>query len=456
MSSAFDLSELTKNGRTFSRKELAGFVWQLSIPGIFAQISSILMQYIDAAMVGHLGANPSAAIALVAPATWILGSLTGAFCIGYTVQVAQATGAGSRDKAKHIFWQSIISGIILSLVLIAIAAPISGMLPSWLGASQEIHKDASIYFFIFVFSVPSYLCVHLMSGMLQCSGNMKIPGLLNGAMCLLDVIFNFLFIFIFKMGVKGAALGSACSAFTIAIIIFYQASVKSVHLNIMNRKDRITDKATAIKAFRISIPVAVEQLAFTGALVAVTKIIAPLGPVALAANSFAVTAESLCYMPGYGIQEAATALTGQSIGAKRHDLAKKFSWITVAMGMTVMSCMGILMYFICPAVFRMLTPVNEIQELSIKILRLELVAEPFYGAAIVCAGALRGAGDTFVPGIMNLISIWIVRLGLSLLLVSGYGLYGIWIAMTVELCFRGMIFLIRLKTTKSISGRLCP
>ena len=98
----------------------------------------------------------------------------------------------------------------------------------------------------------------------------------------------------------------------------------------------------------------------------------------------------------------------------------------------------------------LLTPVKEIQDLGVKILRIELFAEPLYGAAIVCSGALRGAGDTLVPSIMNLVSIWIVRLGLSLLLVGPYGLVGIWIAMTAELCFRGLIFLIRLATARWI------
>ena len=149
-------------------------------------------------------------------------------------------------------------------------------------------------------------------------------------------------------------------------------------------------------------------------------------------------------MPGYGISDAATTLVGQSIGAKRKDLAKSFGWITVVAGMLIMAVTGLIMYFICPFVFRLLTPVVEIQALAVTVLRIELFAEPLYGASIVATGALRGQNDTLVPSILNLFSIWVVRLGLSLLLINSYGLQGIWLAMAIELCFRGLVMLTRL------------
>ena len=81
-------------------------------------------------------------------------------------------------------------------------------------------------------------------------------------------------------------------------------------------------------------------------------------------------------------------------------------------------------------------------------MRIGLLAEPLFGVSIVAAGALRGTGDTFVPSIMNLGSIWIVRIGLALLLVKPLGLHGVWIAMAVELCVRGLILLVRQITSK--------
>ena len=185
-----------------------------------------------------------------------------------------------------------------------------------------------------------------------------------------------------------------------------------------------------------------------GAMVASTTIIAPLGAVSIAANSFAVTAESLCYMPGYGVSAAATTLVGRSIGAGEPTLAKRYGGICTALGGFLMGCTGLLMIFLCPLVFRMLTPVEEVRQLAVQVLRMELLAEPLFGISIVAAGALRGAGDTLVPSLMNLGSIWIVRIGLALLLVPVLGLPGAWIAMAVELCVRGLLMLYRHRTTK--------
>ncbi len=188
-----------------------------------------------------------------------------------------------------------------------------------------------------------------------------------------------------------------------------------------------------------------EHIILCGAQITSTIIVAPLGTVAIAANSFGITIEALCYMPGYGISDAATTLVGQSLGAGRKRLTRSFGRITVGMGMIVMSFMGFIMYVFSPLLMTFMTPDLEVQRLTTEILRIEAFAEPMFAASIVCYGVFVGAGDTMVPASMNLVSIWLVRITLALLLVSSLGLRGVWIAMATELTFRGLIFLLRLR-----------
>ena len=202
------------------------------------------------------------------------------------------------------------------------------------------------------------------------------------------------------------------------------------------------------RALRIGAPVGAESMAMSGAQVVSTVIIAPLGAVSMAAHALAITAESLCYMPGYGIAAAASTLVGQSIGAKDYRLARRYGYITVAFGSAVMALTGIIMYIACPLVFGMLTPVKEVQIVAVQILRIGLLAEPLYGASMVASGALRGAEDTLVPSVLNLLSMWVVRLGLALTLVPLYGIHGMWIAMAIELCVRGILMLCRLTRSR--------
>ena len=171
---------------------------------------------------------------------------------------------------------------------------------------------------------------------------------------------------------------------------------------------------------------------------------APLGTVAIAAHSLAITVESLCYMPGYGIAEAATTLVGQGIGAGQRTLTRSFAHLSVGLGIVVMTLMGILMWIFAPQLMTLMSPVQEVITMGTSVLRIEAWAQPLFAAAIVCNGVFVGAGDTLKPAIMNLLSMWGVRLTLAWYLAKDYGLKGVWMAMATELTFRGIIFLWRL------------
>jgi len=432
----------------------------LSIPAIIAQVSSIVMQYIDASMVGSLGANASASIGLVISSTWLFWGVCSTFAAGFSVQVAHLIGAGDRVGARSVLRKALLSNFLFSLILVAIGAAVSSKLPYWLGGDEAIAKDASKYFLIFVLSLPALQLNFLASGMLRSSGNMHIPSILNVLMCVIDVFFNFLLIFPSReiqlggftlfipgadLGVVGAAVGTALAYLVTAVALLLYLFTKDKNLRLTTEKGSYyPEKPLLRRAFRISLPMMLEHTVIMGAQILSTIIVAPLGIASIAANSFAITAESLCYMPGFGIAEAATTLVGQSFGASRKELAKRFAFISVFMGMAVMTLMGIIMYVTAPALIGFMTPDPEILSLGVMALRIEAFAEPMFAASIVAYGVFVGAGDTLVPSIMNFSSIWVVRLTLAALLAPVMGLQGVWIAMCIELCFRGTIFLIRL------------
>ena len=181
------------------------------------------------------------------------------------------------------------------------------------------------------------------------------------------------------------------------------------------------------------------------AQIVTTIIVAPLGAIAIAANALGITAESLCYMPGYGIGEAATTLVGQSFGAGRRRLTERFAWMTTLLGIMVMALMGVIMYMAAPLMMASLTPDEAVRQLGTECLRIEAWAEPGFAASIVAMSVFVGAGDTRKPAFMNLFSMWAVRVTLAAMLAPRYGLHGVWIGMAIELTFRGFIFLVRMK-----------
>lgn len=421
-------------------------VWQLSLPAILTQITTIAMQYIDSAMVGALGADASAAIGLVASSTWLFGGVTTAVSAGFSVQVAHRIGAGEDTEARTVVRHGLAAALTLAALLALLGLVICRQLPCWLGGGAEICADASAYFLTFSLMLPFSQLNSLTAGFLQCAGDMVTPSVLNAVMCGLDVVCNALLIPHF--GVLGAGMGTALACALVSLAMAWCCCVRNAQLRLRRGEAHAFRPEILKKAFRIGAPVAVQEIAMNGAMVASTMILAPLGAAAIAANSFAVTAESLCYMPGYGVGSAATTLVGRSVGAGDAVQARRYGNICTALGGALMGCTGLLMMIFCPFVFRLLTPVAEVRTLAAQVLRIGLLAEPLFGVSIAAAGALRGAGDTLVPSLLNLGSIWIVRLGLSLLLVGKLGLRGMWIAMAIELCVRGTLMLWRQKTSK--------
>ena len=421
-------------------------VWQLSLPAILTQITTIAMQYIDSAMVGALGADASAAIGLVASSTWLFGGVTTAVSAGFSVQVAHRIGAGEDTEARTVVRHGLAAALTLAALLALLGLGICRQLPCWLGGGAEICADASAYFLTFSLMLPFSQLNSLTAGFLQCAGDMVTPSVLNAVMCGLDVVCNALLIPHF--GVLGAGMGTALACALVSLAMAWCCCVRNAQLRLRRGEAHAFRPEILKKAFRIGAPVAVQEIAMNGAMVASTMILAPLGAAAIAANSFAVTAESLCYMPGYGVGSAATTLVGRSVGAGDAVQARRYGNICTALGGALMGCTGLLMMIFCPFVFRLLTQVAEIRTLAAQALRIGLLAEPLFGVSIAAAGALRGAGDTLVPSLLNLGSIWIVRLGLSLLLVGKLGLRGMWIAMAIELCVRGALMLWRQKTSK--------
>ena len=193
-------------------------------------------------------------------------------------------------------------------------------------------------------------------------------------------------------------------------------------------------KACLQNLWKVGAPLAAERAVLSSAQVLLIRIVSGLG----------VSAESLCYMAGYGIQDASLALVGQAVGANRRDMAKNFAWLCTGMGIGIMALTGVGMYIFAPNLMGIFTADAAVIALGAQVLRIEALAEPMFGASIVASGAMQGAGDSTGCFVLNLVSMWGIRLTLASLLAPHFGLVGVWMAMSFELTMRGVLFLVRL------------
>lgn len=453
-----------RSGEAFTRAEELSLVVRLAIPAILAQIATVLMAYIDAAMVGNLGATEAAAVGIVSTTIWLCWGLGSAGITGFWVITSHDVGAKDYASARRMMRQGFSVSVIIGSVLAAACVALSPFLPGFLGAEGRVASEGSLYFAICAAAFPLSFLGYTASCMIRATGNIRVPSVLNVAMCALDVFFNYLLIYPTRevefaslsftcpgagLGVPGAALGTALAETVVLAPYLWYACVKSPELRIVGERGRfLPERETMRRAFAIGVPVGGQRAAMSLAQIGITMIVAPLGPVAIAANSLAVTAESVCYMPGFGVADAATTLVGQSVGAKRPDLAMRFARLTTGAGIAVMSLMGVLLFLSAHFLLGLMTNDPGVVSLGATCLRIEAFAEPMFAAAIVIYGAFVGAGDTFIPSLMNPASLWLIRLPASWFLAQHFGLVGVWIAMAGELTLRGALFILRLRSGK--------
>jgi putative MATE family efflux protein len=326
-----------------------------------------------------------------------------------------------------------------------------------------LQADASAYFAIWAASLPFAMAMGTYSSMLRSTGDALTPGLISVLTCVLDMIFNFFLInpsrtlVLFGQevsvwglgwGVPGAALGTALANAVGGVLALSLLLFRDGVLCIRRPGSWRITKACLQNLWKVGAPLAAERAALSSAQVLLVRIVSGLGTTAIAANSLGVSAESLCYMAGYGVQDASLAMVGQAVGAHRRDMAKRIAWLCTGMGMAIMALTGVGLYVFAPALMGIFTADAAVIALGAQVLRIEAFAEPMFGASIVASGAMQGAGDSTGCFVLNLVSMWGIRLTLAVLLAPRFGLVGVWFAMCAELCTRGALFLLRLARGK--------
>ena len=453
------LSARMRQGETIPSRQTAQVALALSIPSILEQLVVTAMGYIDAAMVGHIGAEATASIGIVSSSTWLLHGVLVGLYTALSIQIAQYLGADQQDDARSVLRQAMLFNVILGVGAALFGLGISPFLPGWLGADPSLRANATAYFAIWSTALPFTMAMGMYTSILRAEGYALTASLISVLVCVLDAIFNFFLINPTRtlwgitvwgagLGVPGAALGTALATVVGGLLALCILLFREGPLCIHKPGSWKITRACIRNLGKVGVPLAAERAALSSAQVLQVRIVSQLGTVAIAANSLGVSAEGLCYMAGYGIQGAAIALIGQAVGAHRKDMAKRFAWLCTLMGMGIMTLTGAGLFAFAPALMSIFTADAAVIALGARVLRIEAFAEPMFGASIVASGAMQGAGDSTACFVLNLVSMWGIRLTLAFLLAPRFGLVGVWGAMCCELSIRGLLFLIRLARGK--------
>lgn len=440
-------------------------VAKIAWPTILENIMVIMVSFVDTAMVGQLGEDATAAVAVNASPSWLLNGACAAIQVGATVLVAQAIGSRDREGANKVARQAMTLGLCMGAFLMVLMMAISGWLPAALRAEARIVPVAAQYIRIVAASYIPHFTGLVISGILRGTGDTKTPMKVNLAANVVNIIGNFFLIYesrtvsIFGLsipvwgaglGVVGAAIPSAFSMAMVGVVLFIRVVRGAGDIRFERHQSYRPRWNVVRNMLRIGMPAAMERVCVNAGHMIFQTMVAGLGTASLAAHHLATTAESLSYMPAYGFGVSATTLVGQAVGAGDTESARRYGSLTILIGFIGMTCTGLVLMLFPEALLGMFTNAQDVIALGAPALRVEALAQPFFALSIVASGALSGAGDTRTPMIIGLACMWGVRLSVAALCIYGFGmgLTGAWVGMATDLTVRGILTFARFRSPK--------
>lgn len=409
--------------RTKLDREMIAVILTLAWPTMLEQLLQTAVDYIDTAMVGSLGTQATAAVGSTSTVSWLFGFTLNGVAVGFLAYIAQAFGAGDEDKARRAAAQAVVTTLAFGALFTAIPLALSGEIPVWMQVDAGIRGMATQYFFVRYTTMLFRTAMILFGTVLRAAGDTKTPLKVGAAVNLVNVVLNFLLIYPTRTvevlgcslvlpgmgwGVVGAAAATAASflvgGIAITVLLFRHPVVSP------KGQSLLPDFRILKPCFRVAWPNMLQRFCTSLGYVVFASMINSLGDVSTAAHTIANTVEGAFYIPGYGMQTAASTLAGNAYGARDAKRMKKLGDMFIPIEVFLMILSGGCLFLTAPALVGIFSENPEVIALGTTVLRMVAVSEPFYGVYIIVQGMMYGVGKTKQPLVYNLVGMWLVRI----------------------------------------------
>lgn len=423
-------------------REMLKTIVILALPTMLEQLLSTLMQYVDTAMVGRLGADATAAVSTTTTISWLVNSLSGAVGIAILTMIATGIGAGEEIKIRRTAAQAVLLSLIVGGLITAVCVILSPYIPGWMGVDVSVRAMSSEYFMII--SLPMILrsFTIVLGAAVRATHDTRTPMVINLTANGLNVVLNYLLIYTAGMGVRGAAIATAISTATAGtwmLVVFLRKDELKHELSMLK-----PHKETLMEAGRIGLPVLATNFTSCLGYVVFASMITGMGNVIFAAHSIAVTAEEFFYIPGYGLRNATQTLVGNSYGEGNYDKFKITSRISMILTVVMMCLSGLLLYVTAHPLMTVFTTSPEVADIGAMVLKMVAFSEPAFGILIEIEGIYYGLGRTRLPFIIETVSMWAIRILFTYLCVNVWNLSlkAVWLCMIADNVTKAVVFMI--------------
>ncbi|HET8943593.1 MAG TPA: MATE family efflux transporter [Dehalococcoidia bacterium] len=432
-------------------------VIRLAWPVVVQQVSFSMVQLVDTALVGHLGEDALAGVRLGGQIFWFAQAGMVAVGVGSTAIIARNVGAGNAHLASRTLQNAILMAFLWGMA-VGVAMWFLG---NWglgaLGAEPGARHEGTTYLKATAVGMPFWSMVFAGNASQQGAGDTTTPMMTGIVINVANIIIAYTLINgagpAPRLDVLGSGAGFTGAAIIGCVLVLSILALRREGLHWRPSQAFRLHAADARRVLNVGIPAGVEQAQFNIAFMIYTRIIASLGTTALAAHGVTLAIQSLTFNVGFALSVATSALVGQSLGAKKPEVAERAAWLTTRYSLIFMSAMGLAMIFLGRQITDLFVggeKADEVVDIGAQLLFIFAFALPGIAVSLCLGGALRGAGDTRIVLFIMAGSTWIVRLvpAYVLAITLGMGVPGAWLAAILDINVRSLLMFLRFRQGK--------
>ena len=428
----------------------------MAVPAIVESFFVAFAGLVDSLMVSSLGANAVAAVGLTTQPKFMGLAVFLAINVSISALVARRFGENKRKEANNILVTALMLIIGLSVVLSIVFVALAPQIMSLCGSSPETHDSAVIYYRV-VMGGMIFNCVQMgINSAQRGAGNTKITMRTNITSNTLNIIFNYLLINghlgFPALGIKGAAIATVLGTVVSCIMSIISLMKSNIFVSIPYIiKEKITPSVAALKNIvKVGYSVFFEQILMRIGFMMTAIMAAKQGNASMAAHQVGMNIMGLSFAFGDGLQTAAVALIGRSLGEKKPERAKEFGRTCQMIGGIISISLAVIYFFGAKLLMGLFFEETEIVAIGVTIMRIIIFVVLFQIRQVVYMGCLRGAGDTFYTAVASTISVTLIRTGGSYLCcyIFGWGIAGIWFGVLFDQVSRYIFATVRFKAGK--------
>lgn len=451
------VSEKAEDSRTLL-KDAVKMAWPAVCESFFISLAGL----VDTYMVSSMGANAVAAVGLTTQPKFMGMSVFIAMNVSVSALVARRRGEQKKKEANQILITAlafcIIGAVLISAAMVGFANPII----AFCGSTVETHEMAVAYFRIIMGGIIFNALSMCINAAQRGAGNTKIAMRTNLVSNAVNVIGNYLLIqgnFGFpKLGIHGAAIATVFGTVVACVMSIHSLMKTDIFVSIPYIiKEKIRPVAEAfLNIVKVGYSVFIEQILMRIGFMSTAMMAAKMGMAPLAAHQVGMNILGLTFSFGDGMQVAAVALIGRSLGEKKPDKAKAYGKICRRIGLAISICLAVIYFTFGETIYRLFFVEEEIVAVGVNIMRVVIFIVLFQVSQVIYMGCLRGAGDTAYTATASTISVTLIRTAFSYVcgFTLGLGMTGIWLGILADQVSRFLFASIRFKMGKWVNIKI--